>query len=112
MPLNAGLLRHWVDIEEPVDVQDSDGAISRTWVLFRRVPASIEPLSAREFIAAQSVQSKVVARVVIRALNGINARMRIHYAGKLYNIEGVLADKDSGLDYMTLPVGQGVNDGR
>lgn len=111
MAIAAGRLRHWVDIEEPEDVQDSTGEIVRVWNPFCRVPASIEPLSAREYLAASSTQSKVIARIVIRWIEGLEARMRINYCGKLYNIEGILPDKESGIEYVTIPVSVGVNEG-
>lgn len=37
--------------------------------------------------------------------------MRITHRGKVYNIAGVLPDNMSGLEYITLPVSEGVNDG-
>ncbi len=76
-----------------------------------RVWAGIEPLSARDFIAAQAVQSEVTARIVIRYREGVTAAMRIKHAGRLYTIHGVLPDAKSGREYLTLPVSEGVNDG-
>ncbi|KCB41287.1 phage head-tail joining domain protein [Bordetella hinzii 5132] len=55
-------------------------------------------------------QSEVTARIVMRARD-ILATDRIIHRGTVYNIRGVLADKDSGLEYVTLPVGTGVNEG-
>ena len=73
------------------------------WQDVATVWASIEPLSAREFIAAQAVQSDVSVRVSVRYRPGITAAMRLLHDGKTYNITGVLADKDSGREYLTLP---------
>jgi SPP1 family predicted phage head-tail adaptor len=72
--------------------------------------ASIEALSAREFIAAQAEDSKVNTRITIRYRSGINAKMRLYHEAKdvYYNIEGVLSDKDSGLEYLTLPCSSGL----
>lgn len=113
MALAAGRLRHRVIVEAPTYSQDQQtGERTTTWQAFASdVPAAIEPLSAREFIAAQSMQSKVTARIVIRKLEGIRADMRIKHRGVIYNIEGILADPESGLEYMTLPVSAGVNQG-
>ncbi|MCI0665551.1 MAG: phage head closure protein [Acidobacteria bacterium] len=111
MSLDAGLLRHWVDIEELIESRDSDGGITREWVLYDHVPAAIEPLSAREFIAAQGVQSAITCRIVIRYQKGVTAKMRISHEGKVYNIHGVLSDKDSLREYLTLPCSEGVNAG-
>lgn len=72
--------------------------------------AAIEPLSAREFVQSAAGQSEVTARITIRTRD-ILATDRIAYRGVVYNIRGVLPDKESGLEYITLPVGTGVNEG-
>lgn len=107
----AGKLQHRIVIEEQEASQDSNGDTVKEWTTFATVWAAIEPLSARDFISAQSVQSEVTARITIRALEGLKPRMRIVHRGKYYNIEGVLPDKASGLEYFTLPVSEGVNEG-
>jgi SPP1 family predicted phage head-tail adaptor len=56
--------------------------------------------------------TKVVARITIRYRENINATMRVVHKGKAYNIEGVLPDPDSGMEYLTLPVSEGVSDGQ
>lgn len=113
MALSAGRLRHRIDIQSKQQSQDPvTGEITEAWVtVWPNVPAAIEPLSAREFIAAQAVQSQVVARITIRYRDGLDASMRILHKGKVYNPAGFLADKDSGLEYLTIPVTQGVNQG-
>ncbi|MCY1513286.1 putative phage head-tail adaptor [compost metagenome] len=113
MNIAAGALRHKVTIQRQQQVQNpATGSPMYTWVtVWDRVPASIEPLSARDFIAAQAVQSEVTARITIRHRAGVTASMRILHNGKVYNIRGVLADPDSGRAYLTLPCSEGVNDG-
>lgn len=112
MSLSAGRLRHRIRIERPSYTQDPiTGEMTQGWELVaEKVPAAIEPLSAREFIAAQAVQSQVTTRIVIRRRE-IDATMRIVHRGQVYNIHGVLADPESGLEYLTLPCSEGVNDG-
>lgn len=113
MALKAGRLRHRVDIQSRQDVQDPNtGDVAPTWVtVWPNVPAAIEHLSAREFIAAQAVQSQVVARITMRHREGLDASMRILHKSTVYNIAGLLPDKDSGLEYFTVPVSAGVNNG-
>ena len=108
--LPAGKLRHRVVIEYPLEYQDTTGEVTAIWMPLAEVWAAIEPLSAREFTAAQAEQSKVVARVTVRYRSDITAKMRVwhEYKDLVYNIEGVLSDKDSGLDYLTLAVSEGV----
>lgn len=114
--MDAGRLKHRIIIEELEDIADSDGEVQdsfgapmRGWQTVATVWASIEPLSGREFITAQSEQSKIVAKITIRTSTIINASMRIYHssADKFYNIEAILADKDSGKEYQTIMVSEG-----
>ena len=107
--MRNGKLRHKMTLQEPVDVQDTTtGEMVRTWQDVAKVWASLEPLSAREFVAAGAEQSEVSARVTIRYREGVTSKMRLVYRGMAYDIKGVLADPKSGLEYLTLPVGEGV----
>lgn len=110
--MRAGKLRHKVTIQAPGLTQDPvSGEMVAGWSDFASVWASVEPLSARDFIAAQANQSEITARIVIRYREGILPTMRILHRGKVYGIQGVLPDADSGLEYLTIPVSEGVKDG-
>lgn len=113
MAIAAGKLRRRITIEQRLLTQDpGTGEMLHSWQVFaNNVPAAIEPLSAREFIAAQAGQSEVTARIVIRYREGVLPTMRILHKNKVYNIRGILADANSGMEYLTLPVSEGVNDG-
>jgi len=124
MSIEAGRLRHRVRIEQSVLVVDSNGdaiqdpntgETTNEWVEVATVWAAIEPISGREFIQSQSTQSQITARIVIRFREGINAAMRLvhvrrNMADTTYNIHALLADKESGLEYITMPVSTGVSD--
>jgi SPP1 family predicted phage head-tail adaptor len=114
VPLDAGRLRHVVDIEVREDEQDAtSGGIDSTWApLFENVRAAIEPLSAREAIAAAKEQSSVTARITVRHRPGLEAAQRIVHGTKCcadlagpeyWNPEGFLRDNDTGLEYVTMP---------
>lgn len=110
--MRAGKLRHRVMLQKLGRTRNPvTGGWTEGWVDVASAWASIEPLSAREFIAAQASQSEITARVVIRYRPDVDATMRILYRGKIYNIHGALPDVKSGLEYLTLPVSEGVNDG-
>lgn len=112
MALSPGKLRHAITIQKRINVQDSFGAAVPTWVdIWVNVPAAIEYLSVREFIASQQTKSQISARITIRYRDGLSADMRILHRGKIYNIAGVLPDLVSGLEYLTIPVTEGVNQG-
>ena len=102
--LKAGNLRHSVTLQRKQQTQNPQtGALLTAWVTEAIVWAAVEPLSAREFVAAQAVQSNVSVRITVRYRPGITSAMRLLHDGKVYGITGVLADKDSGREYLTLP---------
>lgn len=110
MSLEAGRLRHKVRIEQPVITRDPDtGDVITSWALFAEVWAAIEPLSVREFIQAGAEQSAIAGRIVIRFRPGLSPQMRVVHNGQVMNPAGWLADKDSGLEYMTAPYTLGEN---
>ena len=109
----APRLRHRITIEAPDYIQDSEtGSLTFTWVpVACDLPASIEALSAREFIQSASKQDEVTARIMIRYRPDIDPSMRIVHCGIIYDIVGVLPDIKSGTHYLTMPVKRGVNKG-
>lgn len=113
MSLSAGRLRHRVDIQQRADVQDPvTGEMVPGWAtVWPAVPAAIEPLSAREFIAAQAIQSNISARIVIRYRDNMLPTMRILHKGRIYNPAGWLPDPVRGNEYLTAPCSEGVNEG-
>lgn len=120
MALDPGLLRHRVTFQRLADVLDSNGdpdqdpvtgEVSREWQDVATVWARIRPSSAREFRASGATQDETSADITIRQRSDINAGMRGLHGAKIYNVQGVLADDVSGLEYLTLPCTEGVNEG-
>lgn len=111
--MRAGRLRHRVDIQRRASVQDPEsGQMVPGWeTAWEKCPAEFTPVSGREFIAGQGTQNEVIARVVIRYRVGVADDMRVLYRGAIYDIEAVLPDADSGLEYLTLAVSTGLNKG-
>lgn len=108
----AGRLRHRITIQQKVDERDSNGAVIETWQIvagLESLPAEVAPLSTREFISAQAMQSEVRARIRIRYRDGLTATMRAVHRGRAYDFAGTpFADPDSGLAWLTIPVKEGV----
>lgn len=110
--MQAGKLRHWIVLQKPEKVQDTKtGAVRNIWVDVAELWADVVAVSAREFIAAQAVQSSVTTRITIRYRSDVTNKHRILFDGRIFNIEGVLSDPKSGREYITLPCSEGVNDG-
>ena len=110
MALPAGKLRHYVELQTPVEFVNTEGERESTWAHVAYIWASIEPMSGKEFTAAQQMQSKITTRITIRRRADIDPTMRILYRNQFFNIEGVLSDPVSGLEYQTLPCSSGVID--
>lgn len=116
MSLASGKLRHRVTIQRPAYSQDPvTGEQTQSWSDVATVWASIEPLSAKEFIAAQSEQSQISCRIMIRNREIFTNWRIVHTVNgesNYYNIHGVLRDRNSGLEYLTMPCSLGITDGR
>ena len=112
MELEAGKLRHRIDIDDAVRVQDENGDPVVSWVPWATsIPATVEFPSGKEYFAANQIQAQVQVRFFIRYIEGVVPTMRVRYKGVAYNLSAVLPDKDSGLSYLTLIGTAGVNDG-
>ena len=126
MSIEAGRLRHRVRIERYAELLDSNGnvlqdpvsgEIPREWQEVATVWCEIAPISGREFIMSQAIQSQVTARLTIRHRDDVDASMRAVHVRKgrpdvVYNLKGVLADVESGLEYLTLPCSTGTGNGQ
>lgn len=110
MTLAAGRLRHRVTLQSPDITQDSGmGALSTSWFDEAEVWAAVEPVSVKDFIAAAATQSQVTARIVIRYRSDIQPDWRVVHGSRVYTISGILRDADTGTEYLTLAVSEGVN---
>jgi len=105
-PLSAGALRHRVSIERQNNVQDEEtGAIVTGWLeIAASVPASVEPVSGRDYIAAAQAESTITARITVRYRPNLNASMRIRHRNTIYRIKAILPDPNSGKEWLTLLV--------
>lgn len=112
--MKSGDLRQRIAFQRPGLLQDpASGEMVPGWqTVWENVPASVEPLSARDLIAAQAAQSQASGRILIRYRPGVLATMRIVHRGEVYEIQGQpMPDPVSGLEYLTILVAKGVNDG-
>lgn len=117
MGFPAGRLRHRVRLDQRAETRDQFGGVVVSWVPLATVWAAIEPVSVREFITSEEQNSEITARIVLRSRPGLDFTLRIVHVvngedGKVYNPHGFLADKDSGLEYVTAPCSEGVSDGQ
>lgn len=86
--MQAGQLKHTIDIQIALNSQDSYGAPAQEWVTFLSgIRASVEPGSGREFFAAQQVNSELTHLVKMRYRVGIKSEMRIKFGNRYFDIK-------------------------
>jgi len=102
---SAGSLRHRIDIEALQETQDATtGERIEVWTaIHTNIPASVEPLSVKEYMASMQLGSEISTRITIRWMSGLVASMRIKHGTTVYDVAGALPDTDSGREYLTIP---------
>lgn len=87
--MQAGKLRHLVDIQRAITGRDAHGGETKTWVTDGQCYVEIKPLNAREIITADSTDSRVTHQIITRFYQGLNAKRRIKYGDRIFNISGI-----------------------
>ena len=95
--MQAGQLRHKLDIEKELATQDNYGQPTQEWVAFLSgIWAAIEPLSGREYYAAQQAIAEISHMVRIRYKAGIKPKMRVKLGdARYFNIVSVIDIKEA-----------------
>lgn len=113
--IQAGILRDVIDIQKPVEIQDSSGAMDTAFeTIYSEVRANVYPLSGNEYVSAQQIVAGVTTRITIRRLPNIDPTCRIvrslyddsPVTIEIYDIQAVLPDAVSGKRYLTLMCAQ------
>ncbi|MCZ2406971.1 MAG: phage head closure protein [Burkholderiales bacterium] len=93
--MRAGQLDQRVTVERLQGGVDELGQPIESWAPLFTCWAAVEPLTGREFIAAQAAQSEVTARIRMRYRPWMTAQDRVIHNGTIYGIES-LVDVRSG----------------
>lgn len=99
-----------------VTIQKSNGGrdennyeVDEVWSDHIKLWAKVTPLSTKDLIAAQGAQAQTVARMKIRYREDITTKMRVIHRDHIYAIDGPpQADAESGLEYQTFMLSDGV----
>ena len=114
--LRIGELRHHIQIEQRSNTQDPDyGSQLDTWSAVKSIWAKVEPIDAKEVFNTQNWTSVVTHAITVRydalfADTRVAAAYRATYAGRIFNIHGVL-NLDERNRVMVLAASEGLNDG-
>lgn len=105
--MTAGQLRERVTIQQESLTPDGGGGSTLAWADVATVWASVEPLSGRERMQAQQLESAVDYRVKIRHRADVTAGMRLVWGSAIMNIRAVY-NEDRKRKYLTLDSERGV----
>lgn len=102
--MQASKLRNRIKVFKLTSTRSqSTGSAKQEFTPFLTLWANFEPMSVKDILNAQAQNSHVTARCIVRHRTDIHGDMQIEHRGRRYRINGEpLADKDSGLEYMTL----------
>lgn len=111
MTLQAGTLRHRIELQSKAVTRDAMGGESVTWTTQATIWADVSALSGRALIAAQQAQSEVSARIIVRQQSaaGIADDWRIKHGSDIYTLHAIIPS-DDGLSY-TLQCSKGLKNG-
>jgi SPP1 family predicted phage head-tail adaptor len=88
--VKIGKLRHRIAIEHVAETQAADGSVLENWSEYVFAHASIEPISGREYFAAQTTQADATHRICMRYLAGIEPKMRVKFGSRIFDILSVI----------------------
>jgi len=88
--MRAGPLRKRVAIEQATETQDSQNEPIVTWTVYKYRWASIEPVRGNERYLSQEKLASVTHKIRIRYTEGVTPKMRINWAGRLFEIESIV----------------------
>ena len=88
--MNAGTLRDRVTVQQASENRNRLGESISEWTTFTEVWASVQGVSAREFLLAGQQQVEVSHRVKMRYLTGLTPQMRLSWRGRTLEIISIL----------------------
>lgn len=88
--MEIGNLRHRITLQKMQVTRDSFGAEVQEWVDTATLWAKLEPLSGKEFFAAQQIMAEVSLRITIRYLKGVEPKQRLRFLDRHLEILSVV----------------------
>ena len=88
--MNAGALDQRIVIERRTGATNDWGEpLPDSWLPIVTTWAHVQPLTGRDFIAAQAAMSEVKVKIIMRYRPGITPADRVNHNGQGYGIEAV-----------------------
>lgn len=88
--MNPGKYNHIIVLQSKTETTDEYGGPVESWADVATAWARVQPIKGREMIAAQAAKSETDVRFYTRYQDNLTTAMRIIYAGKNYDITGIV----------------------
>jgi SPP1 family predicted phage head-tail adaptor len=93
--MNPGELRHRIEIEKSVLVDNPNNEQEKQWTFFKKIWAKIDCVgNGRKQIQAGKESTSLNYEITIRFTKDIDNSMRIKYGSKIFNIDHVVNYKE------------------
>lgn len=88
--IDPGRLRERVTIQNATETRNAMGETTQTWGTFAERWASVQGISAREFLLSGQQQTEISHRVRLRYVDGLTSTMRVLWRGRVLEIASAL----------------------
>ena len=88
--IDPGRLRERVTIQNATETRNAMGETTQSWGTFAERWASVQGISAREFLLSGQQQTEITHRVRLRYVDGLTSTMRILWRGRVLEIASAL----------------------
>lgn len=88
--MDAGVLRERVTVQQATESRNRLGESVLEWSTFAEVWASVQGVSAREYLLAGQQQVDISHSVKMRYLTGLSQKMRLSWRGRTLEIISIL----------------------
>ena len=88
--IDPGKLRERVTIQAATETRNAMGETTQAWSTFVERWASVQGISAREFLLSGQQNTEISHRVRLRYVEGLTSTMRILWRGRVLEIASAL----------------------
>ena len=86
--MQAGRLRHRINIQQQVTPQDEYGEANKTFTdAYTSISASIDSINGKEFFSGDKYSSEISHKITIRYKSGILPKMRVEFGSRHFDIK-------------------------
>ncbi len=93
--MNAGMLDQRVTLWRLTSITDDWGSLIQNWTPMFTCWAAVEPLTGREYFAADAAQSEVTARIRMRYRTDLTPADEVEHLGQRYRITAIIQVKSN-----------------